>query len=615
MPPTSGRAIAFSVDLLIFIGFIDRSLVAARIGSHFAWRPTEGRSVPGTRPWLEPLRPTLGPFPPMKKRLLGERLIKAGLVKEQQLTHALKAQQATGEQLGTLLVRLGYLREVELLQFLCEDAGIQFSTLDDVVTEPAAVALVPESLARSADLLPIAVADGRLTVALADPFNVTTLTSLERAVGRRVSVIGAPRPRIRAMLEQAYNNGAAPGRAPREARPEPPSAVVATEAPEEGIEGSPTTTRLADDLLNTGVALGATDIHVEPTAAGVDVRYRIDGVLRPGATLPRSVQAPLLTRLKIMASLNIAESRLPQDGRMRIRSANRDVDLRISTFPTLHGEDLVLRVLDRERVALRLDGLGFDDADLALFRDILHRPHGLVLITGPTGSGKTTTLYSALAEMNLGERCVLTLEDPIEYELEGIRQAQVNPRAGLTFASGLRSLLRHDPDVIFVGEMRDHETAEIGLRAAMTGHLVLSTLHTNTAAGAIPRLLDMGLEPFALTSSLQLCMAQRLVRQLCVRCRRPTDVPAAVRRRFGLETTELFTATGCPACNQTGYKGRMAIYELLPIDEEIAGAVYDRLSAEEIQRRSGRPSLLAAGLNKVRAGRTSLEELLRIVSL
>jgi general secretion pathway protein E len=387
------------------------------------------------------------------------------------------------------------------------------------------------------------------------------------------------------------------------------------EAARENTESGSTAAQMADEVFERGVALGATDIHIEPTTDAVEVRYRLDGILRRGPSFPKSMQGPLVTRIKVLAGLNIAESRLPQDGRLRITASKREIDLRVSTFPTIYGEDLVLRILDRARVPLRLSGLGFTESDLGLLREVLARPLGLVLLTGPTGSGKTTTLYSALAELNTGERCILTIEDPVEYEVEGIRQSQINPRAGLTFASGLRSMLRHDPDVILVGEIRDLDTAQIALSAAMTGHMVLSTIHTNSAAAAIPRLLDMGTEPFALASSLQLTVAQRLVRALCPECRQPTDVPPAVRRRFSLEDVQLYRAVGCARCGQTGYRGRGAIFEFLPVSEAVAAAIYDRRGAEEIQRLGGRPTLLDAGLEKVRNGSTTLEELLRVVSL
>jgi type IV pilus assembly protein PilB len=569
----------------------------------------------------------------MKKKLLGERLLESGLIRERQLAQALQAQQSTGEQLGRLLVRLGYLKDDDLLRLLCEDAGIEFSTLEGVEPENAALDAVPEALARAHTILPLAVSDGRITVALPDPFDLSTIGAAERSSGLRLTVVGAPRGRIQDAVDRAYRNGPRPARAhspaaqaPAAPPARPAGSALATntlveavadqaEVARETSESGSTAAKLADEVFERGVALGATDIHIEPTTDAVAVRYRLDGILRKGPSFPKAMQGPLITRIKVLAGLNIAESRLPQDGRLRITVANRQIDLRVSTFPTIYGEDLVLRILDRARVPLRLSSLGFTDSDLALLREVLSRPLGLVLLTGPTGSGKTTTLYSALAELNTGERCILTIEDPVEYEVEGIRQSQINPRSGLTFASGLRSMLRHDPDVILVGEIRDLDTAQIALSAAMTGHMVLSTIHTNSAAAAIPRLLDMGTEPFALASSLQLTVAQRLVRALCAECRQPTDVPPAVRRRFKLEDVQLYRAGGCSRCGQTGYRGRGAIFEFLPIGEGVAAAIYDRRGAEEIQRLAGRPTLFEAGLEKVRNGSTTLEELLRVVSL
>ena len=351
---------------------------------------------------------------------------------------------------------------------------------------------------------------------------------------------------------------------------------------------------------------------MEPEEDEIAIRYRVDGVLQSGGSYPKATQSPLVTRLKIMAGLNIAESRLPQDGRFRVPAEGRQVDLRISTYPTLHGEDVVLRVLDRGRVRLNLEGLGLSSVDVKMLRGVLNKPHGLILVTGPTGSGKTTTLYSALRELDTGQKSVLTLEDPIEYELEGVRQSQINVRAGLTFASGLRSLLRHDPDVILVGEMRDEETVQISLSAALTGHLVLTTVHTNSAAGAIPRLLDMGAEPYVLASSIELVVAQRLVRVLCQQCKAPVEVPGEVRERYGLGDAAIYKARGCSACRKTGYRGRIGVFELLPVKEDIENAILQSQSADEIRRLSDRPSLLEDGLRKVVAGVTSLEEVLKV---
>ena len=555
----------------------------------------------------------------MKKKLFGERLLETGLINQRQLAQALQAQQSTGEQLGRLLVRLGYVSEEQLLRMLCEDAGVPFTDLSEVEPDPAALATIPEQLARSSLIFPIRIENGRLVVALADPFNVATLASVERSSGRPTIAVGAPGDRLRAALDGAFSSRSRNG-GDRQA------GLVSDAASDGAFSGRRATDGASDEALQTAstiadavfkeaVSLGATDIHVEPGTEQVFIRYRLDGILRAGPTFPKAIQAPLLTRIKVLAGLNIAESRLPQDGRLRINTGGRHVDLRVSTFPTVNGEDMVLRVLDRSRVALDLTKLGMDPDDRGLFHEILARPSGLLLITGPTGSGKTTTLYAALSHLNTGERCILTLEDPVEYEVKGIRQSQINPRAGLTFASGLRSMLRHDPDIILVGEIRDLETAEIAMSAAMTGHGVLSTLHTNSAAAAIPRLLDMGVEPYALASSLQLSVAQRLLRLVCDRCREPTDVPVAVRRRFDLIDVPIFRARGCSVCHQTGYRGRIAIFELLPSSDELAAAIHARAPAEEIQRIGQARTLLQAGLEKVREGATTLEELLRVVSL
>lgn len=541
----------------------------------------------------------------MRKRL-GERLLERGVITERQLADALRAQQVTGEELGTALLRLGYAGEDDLMRILSEDAGIPYVDLATLRPQRAAVRAVPEALARAHGVLPLAQEDGRIKVALGNPFDVGAVTALERVTGRPLTVVAAPREEISRLLNEAYAGRVEEEPATTDERPTA-TPVTVEEDPEGGGAA-----RVAVELIRRGISLAATDIHVEPTEGDVVIRYRVDGQLQPGGTLPKATQSSLITSLKIMARLNIAESRLPQDGRFRVPAEGRQVDLRVSTFPTLHGEDVVLRVLDRGRIGLKLERLGLSAADLELLRAALQRPHGLVPVTGPTGSGKTTTLYSALAELDTGRKSVLTLEDPIEYELEGVRQSQINVKAGLTFASGLRSLLRHDPDVILVGEMRDQETVQIALSAALTGHLVLTTVHTNSAAGVIPRLLDMGAEPFVLASSLELVVAQRLVRVLCQQCRTPMEVPDEVRKRYRLGDAEVYRGPGCSACGQTGYRSRIGIFELLPITAEVEEAVYQNLPADEIQRRAGRPTLLQDGLRKVVAGVTSLEEVLNV---
>ena len=402
--------------------------------------------------------------------------------------------------------------------------------------------------------------------------------------------------------------------APASAAIPPYGSLTSTPRQLVGVEEGQTAAELADGIIKRGVQLAATDIHIEPLEEMVQVRYRVDGVLQNGAAYPKALQAALMSRIKILSGLDIAESRLPQDGRAKVRVDSRSIDLRVSTFPTVHGEDVVLRILDRGRVALKLDSLGIDPADVELLRAALRKPFGLLPVTGPTGSGKTTTLYSALLELTTGDRCIITLEDPVEYEVQDIRQSQINVRAGLTFASGLRSILRHDPDIILVGEMRDQETVQIALSAALTGHLVLTTLHTTTAAGAIPRLLDMGAEPFIVASAINLIASQRLVRALCPECRTPLTLPRPAAERFGLVGQQVFGPRGCAACRQSGYRGRVGIFEFLPIDEPIVACIYERTSSDDIRRVSGRPTLLDDGLRKVRAGITSLDEVLRVIA-
>ena len=584
------------------------------------------------------------------RRWLGDTLVNAGLVTRAQLDEALAIQNSTGQKLGQALVSLGYLTDSALLQTLCSDAGIPFLTDTEMHPEPSAVAVIPIDLARQHVAIAMKIESRHVVVAMADPFDLLSIRSLTRAAGRSVRVVGAQRDTIFRAIEVAYGGTAAIAGA---AAPNIPSLAVAAgggvaDAPSgpprlelaRGTEGAGgrqfsragagwtpasaaraagtveegTAAGVVDDIIRRGVDMSATDIHIEPLDEVIRVRYRVDGLLTDGPTFPKTAQSALISRVKILATLDIADSRLPQDGRVRLRFGGRSVDLRVSTFPTLHGEDIVLRILDRGRVALHLDRLGIEPDDLAIFREALRKPHGLIPVTGPTGSGKTTTLYAALSELNTGNRAIITLEDPIEYEMPSIRQSQVNVRAGLTFASGLRSILRHDPDVILVGEMRDQETMQIGLSSALTGHLVLTTLHTTTAAGTIPRLLDMGAEPFVVASAVTLFVSQRLIRVLCNQCKGKLEVTASVRQRYNLGDATLFGPRGCPNCRGTGYRGRTAIYELLPMSSDVVTAIHERTPPDEIHRHSGRPTLLQDGMRKVRAGITTLDEILRVTT-
>ncbi|MGI9139483.1 MAG: GspE/PulE family protein [Gemmatimonadaceae bacterium] len=552
---------------------------------------------------------------------IGERLLQAGLINQQQLDKGLQVHAATGEQLGKTLVKLGYLDDDSLVRTLCADAGIPYITMQDVTLDPAAVASLPGNIAAKYAALPLRNDNGRLVVAMADPFQIEAVTAVERAARRPIRVVAAPRDGITAMIARAYNGTHVP--LPPAPRPEagrppvaPPAPAPSTPAHSMDDQGgeSVNAAALAEAIIKRGVQLGATDVHIEPQEYETRVRYRVDGLLQDAGGYPKSVQAPLMSRIKILAGVDIAETRLPQDGRIRVTIDATQIDIRVSTYPTIYGEDVVLRLLDRSKTALNLNSLGIAEHDLALLRTTMRRPHGLIPVTGPTGSGKTTTLYSALSELNTRERCIITLEDPVEYELAEIRQSQINVRAGLTFASGLRSILRHDPDIILVGEIRDKDTLQIALSAALTGHLVLTTLHTTTAAGSIPRLIDMGAEPFVLASSMHLVISQRLVRLLCPNCKVEVDVPEIVRREHGLGDEPLFGPQGCTHCRQTGYRGRLGIFEFLPVDERLSRAIYERRTPEEIHSISGRPTMFDDGLGKVRAGLTSLDELLRVIS-
>jgi type IV pilus assembly protein PilB len=572
----------------------------------------------------------------MSRRIrLGESLVEAGLINNAQLNEALARRTTTGERIGEALVALGYISERDLVRTLAKDADIPFLDSSELQVDPGVVSLIPDQVARGQNLIPLR-ADGRaLVVAMGNPFDIGVIRSLERSSGRQIRTVTADPTQIAQLVDAHYgSNGSRSVEAPASrpswvaSRPAAVSVAPATTQRPTGLAGVPqtamrqlvtveegaTAAELADGIIKRGIAQHATDIHIEPLEDLVQIRYRVDGLLQEGAAYPKTLQAALMSRIKILSGLDIAESRLPQDGRAKVRVDGRPIDLRVSTFPTIHGEDVVLRVLDRGRVALQLDALGIEPADVELLRENLRKPFGLLPVTGPTGSGKTTTLYSALLEMSTGDRCIITLEDPVEYEVERIRQSQINVRAGLTFASGLRSILRHDPDVILVGEMRDQETVQIALSAALTGHLVLTTLHTTTAAGAIPRLLDMGAEPFIVASAIGLIASQRLVRALCDKCRTPVNIPQAAAEQFGLVGETVFGPKGCSLCRQSGYRGRLGIFEFLPITERIVECIYERKSSEDIRRVAGRPSLLDDGLRKVRGGITSLDEVLRVIA-
>ncbi|NOY53165.1 MAG: type II/IV secretion system protein [Deltaproteobacteria bacterium] len=550
---------------------------------------------------------------PPKTRPLGERLIDAGLLTSEQLRIALKEQKRTKEMLGRILVRLGFTTQEQIEAALAQESGTVQKNLEFVEIDLDAVKLINEETARKYKLIPVSREGEVLTVAMVDTFDVVAIDEVQNESGLDVNVIAASEKdvleainkycgfsgSIDEVVDQALAEGLGRDRADQEAQEAP---II----------------RLVNQLILRGINEAATDIHFEPDEKVLRIRYRLDGALQQGFLLPKQLQPSVIARIKILADLNIAESRIPQDGKIRFQIGKKDIDLRVSTLPTIYGENVVMRILDKSKVLLGLEDLGFSPQNLEIFTEMIQRPHGIILVTGPTGSGKTTTLYTALSHINSLDKKICTLEDPVEYQLSVIRQTQINEEIGMTFAAGLRSLLRQDPDVILVGEMRDTETAEMAIRAALTGHLVFSTLHTNDAAGALPRLIDMGLDPYLLASSIIMVLAQRLVRKICPDCKEAYTVPAEELRALGLAEMEGFSfyrGAGCDKCNQSGYRGRAAIYELLPVDHTVHDLILQGASSVEIQKSAmsqGMTTMRNDGFKKVVVGLTTLDEVMRL---
>ena len=551
---------------------------------------------------------------------LGQRLIEAGLINDTQLQTAMREQQRTREYLGKILIRLGFVNEEAVGAALAAQARVKYVDLGQYTPQSEATKMVPENFAREHRLVPVSYVGKVLVVAMANPLDIITIDELRRLSRGPVEVVGAAETEVLEALDRAY--GVAAGAGWSEMVDQSLRQVVgrrggAAVAESEGAQ-EPPVIRLIDSLISQAIQEGATDIHVEPEEGVVRNRFRIDGILRQGPDIPKELQGAVVARIKVMANLDIAENRLPQDGRIDFQFGGRRVDLRVSTFPTIRGENLVLRILDRGKLVLGLEQLGFSPDHLTSFKRILQSPNGIILISGPTGSGKTTTLYSGLSYLNAVERNIITIEDPVEFEISGIRQSQVNVKAGLTFAAGLRSILRQDPDVIMVGEMRDGETVDIAIRSALTGHLVFSTLHTNDAAGAIPRLTDMGAPPFILSSALLLVVAQRLVRIICLSCKEEAEADPALIRRLGLQAKEdqlkFFRGKGCDKCGFTGYRGRIGIFEMLRVSQELTPLIMEKADSGTIHRAAraqGMRTMLEDGIRKALRGTTTMEEVAR----
>jgi type IV pilus assembly protein PilB len=588
---------------------------------------------------------------------LGELLIKRNYITPDQLKRASDEQKLKGGRLESNLVRLGYIKEDELLSFLSAQYRVPSVKISKMEINPSVIKLIPSSLSKKYFIIPINRMGPKLTLAMADPSNIVVIDEIKFMTGFNVEPVVASETEIIDAIKKYYGGGggvAGLGSISFEATDYDLNdtksdalgngisldddvvdvedfdklvhgavdnvEVVDSQNLEDSMDMEGPIIKIVNGILIKAIKLGASDIHFEPYERTFRVRYRIDGVLRRDMSLPIQIKNAMTSRLKIMAKLDIAEKRLPQDGRIKLRTGKgREMDFRVSSIPTLFGEKVVLRLLDKSSLQLDMTKLGFEESSLADLKAAVHKPVGMILVTGPTGSGKTTTLYSALSELNKETDNIITAEDPIEYNFMGINQVQMHEEIGLTFASALRSFLRQDPDIIMVGEIRDFETAQIAVQAALTGHLVLSTVHTNDAPGTINRLIDMGIEPFLISSAVVLILAQRLIRKICMDCREPIKVHPQLLIDLGIPPDEVksfqvYKGKGCSICNNTGYKGRLGLYEVMPMKEEIKELVLSRASNSEIKKeaiRLGMKTLRQSGVTKIKDGVTTIEEVLR----
>jgi len=597
---------------------------------------------------------------------LGSMLVSSGLITDDQLKKALSTQKSEGGRLGSILVKLGFVQEDKLMTFLSKQYGVPYVDLSKFEINPAVIKHIPPDVAQKYRIMPINRAGATITIAMVDPSNIFAIDDIKFMTGYNVEAVVATEGAIVEAIKKYYGGAKSLVTAKAGAAPAvKDDSKLSLDAKDYSLEEELTEDSFVDDIdtggevdiddfdslvhgavdelevvedqeldklsadveapivkLVNGILLraakiGVSDIHIEPYEKKFRVRYRLDGVLKTVMGLPLKIKNAIISRVKIMSNLDIAERRLPQDGRIKLKMGkNKTMDFRVSVLPCLFGEKIVMRLLDKSNLQLDMTKLGFDEDQLVDFKEALGRPFGMVLVTGPTGSGKTTTLYSALSELNTDSENLMTAEDPVEFNLMGINQVQMKDEIGLNFAAALRSFLRQDPDIIMVGETRDYETAEIGVKAALTGHLVLTTLHTNDAPSTINRMLNMGVEPFLVSSAVILIVAQRLVRRACGNCKKPEKLPAQVFIDAGFSADEAssvvsYKGTGCEVCNKTGYKGRVALYEVMPIKDEIKELILQGASVFDIKRQAiagGMKTLRRSGLLKVKAGMTSLEE-------
>ena len=611
-----------------------RSAIRDAIERSYAAAPSVAVEGPAEAPTVrepEPPPPPPTPAParqPLRRRL-GDLLVAEGLITGEQLAKALDEQKGTGDKLGSVLVRLDLLQEETLIGFLSRQYGVPSITISQLDVDPEVLRLVPAQIAKKHEVLPIKREHGTLTLAMADPTNIAAIDDVAFMTNLQVAPVIASQAAIRQAIDRSYEAQAAAIGDVLAALANEISEVevVADDAPtsvdvfelKESADEAPVV-KLVNMVLVDAIRKGASDIHWEAYEKVFRIRFRVDGVLHEMLAPPKRLEAAIISRIKIMANLDISERRMPQDGRIKLRYNAREIDFRVSILPTIFGEKAVLRILDKDALKLDLTHLGFEAPALQTFNHAIHQPYGMVLITGPTGSGKTTTLYSAIHTINQPGHNIMTAEDPVEYNLKGVNQVQIDEGIGRTFAAALRSFLRQDPDIILVGETRDLETAQISIRAALTGHLVFSTLHTNDCPSTIARLVDMGIPPFLIASALLLIVAQRLGRKVCSECREPYEADEESLTPYGhvsagLGKVRFYKGKGCQACSFTGMKGRVAIYEVMPMTAEVREAILKSSPTAEIReiaQAQGMKTLRQAGLQKVLDGTTTVEEVLRV---
>lgn len=551
-----------------------------------------------------------------KSRRLGDLLVETGIITQEQLKNALETQKDTNKKIGEVLVEAGLIDEKQITEVLEFQLGIPHMDLEKTYIPPELPRVISEKLARRHVLIPVKQSGNVLTVAMVDPLNIFAIDDIKIATGMQVEPVISTKDDILTAIALYYEKESA--EKALEEFDEVYDSDFFNDFDEEtlaAVENAPVV-KLLNSIIKQAIKMKASDIHIEPLERVLRVRFRVDGDLQEIMRPQKSSHSAVVTRIKIMGKMNIAEKRVPQDGRVEMEMDGHDIDMRIAVMPTVYGEKVVIRLLDRSSVLMTKNQLGFSQNNMDTFEKVIQHPHGIILVTGPTGSGKTTTLYTVLQELNKIDRNIITVEDPVEYRISGINQSQVNVKAGLTFASGLRSILRQDPDIIMIGEIRDQETAQIAVRAAITGHLVLSTLHTNDTLSTVSRLMDMGIEPYLITSSVVGIMAQRLVKKICTSCNVSYEPSLKEKRILGLENGQLIKkGEGCNACNHTGYKGRTGIHEILPMYDNIKTLIDQHKPMEEIRERaleSGMVTLRDSARQLVLEGTTTVEELMKL---